>query len=342
MPKFSPTISAGTSMRSLTPSLTFRRGLIAFAAPLYLLLWLVLPAAVAETKPGPRDFQFKQIDDKSLGLWEGDRQVLVYRFGEMSLPGVRAAGTRSSYVHPIYGLDGEVLTDDFPADHYHHHGLFWGWPHVTVAGREYDLWKMRGIRIEFQRWLSKRAAADGAKLGIENAWLVRDKRVMKEEAWFEVHPASENGRSIDVKLMWSPTEEPVTLGGAEGKSYGGLSLRFAPRMETVVTVPHGRANQDLLITKLPWAELSGWFEGAANRSGIALFVSPRHPDFPPEWMTREYGLLAVGWPGVKPQTLLPGETVTCRYRLWIHRGTPDADEIQQAYEHYRAAMKPDS
>jgi hypothetical protein len=51
-------------------------------------------------------------------------------------------------------------------------------------------------------------------------------------------------------------------------------------------------------------------------------------------MTREYGLLAVGWPGVKPKTLLPGETVACRYRLWIHRDTLDAAEIQEVYDAY--------
>jgi hypothetical protein len=279
-------------------------------------------------------FRFKQIDDKSLGLWQGERPVLVYRFGEMSLPNNRMAGVRSSYVHPIHGLDGEVLTDDFPVDHYHHHGLFWGWPHVTIGGREYDLWKMRGIRFRFVRWLAKEAGRDGAKLGIENAWVVRDKPVVKEEVWLEVHPASKDGRIIDVKIDWTPIDQPITLGGAEGKSYGGVTLRYAPRKQTVITTPDGRASEDLLITKLPWADLSGQFEGAESPSGIALFVHPEHPQYPPEWMTRDYGVLAVGWPGVKAETLSPGKTVTCRYRLWIHRGTPDASDLAEEYQAY--------
>jgi hypothetical protein len=306
---------------------------------------MLLPAALvclsfialqsfAETPPAADGFQFRQFDEQSLGLWEGGRPVFVYRFGEMSLPGVRAAGVRSSYVHPIYGLDGEVITDDFPADHYHHHGLFWGWPHVTVAGREYDLWKMRGIRIEFQRWLGKRSTAKSAQLGVENGWFVRDKKVMTEEVWLDVQPADDAGRHIDVSLKWTPAGDPVTLGGAEGKSYGGLSLRFAPRTDTAITVPEGRAAEDLLIAKLPWADLSGQFKGAPAATGAALFVDPRHPGFPPEWMTRDYGLLAVGWPGVNPETLSPGKTITCRYRLWIHRGTPDAAQIQKLYDEY--------
>jgi hypothetical protein len=291
--------------------------------------------AIGEDTNGRRGFHYKIIDDRSLGLWEGNRPVLVYNFSEMTLPGVRAAGSRSSYIHPIYGLAGEVLTDDFPADHYHHHGLFWGWPHVTIAGREYDLWKMRGIRIGFQRWIEKEVDDEGATLSVENGWFVREKQVMREVVTLKVQPASADEQSIDVALAWTPTDEPITLGGAEGKSYGGVSLRFAPRTGTTVTVPDGRTAEDLLIAKLPWADLSATFRGAQSPSGAALFVHPQHPDFPPEWMTREYGLLAVGWPGVKPRTLRTGETTTCRYRVWIHGGLRDAADIDAAYQTYR-------
>jgi Methane oxygenase PmoA len=90
----------------------------------------------------------------------------------------------------------------------------------------------------------------------------------------------------------------------------------------------------LLITRLPWADLSAKFQGANATSGAALFVAPHHPGFPPEWMTRAYGLLAVGWPGVKPQTLESGKSVTCSYGLWIHRGRPDAASIQRVYDKF--------
>ena len=65
-----------------------------------------------------------------------------------------------------------------------------------------------------------------------------------------------------------------------------------------------------------------------------IFVKPDHPDFPPEWMTRDYGMLAVGWPGVNSKTFEPGEPVTCHYRVWIHRGNPDADTLKRQYESF--------
>jgi hypothetical protein len=228
-----------------------------------------------------------------------------------------------------------VLTDDFPVDHYHHHGLFWGWPHVSVGGREYDLWKMVGIRFEFKRWLGKEADAKGARLGVENAWMIRDKRVMKEELWFDVSPAMSDTRTIDVTLSWTPLED-ITLVGAEGKSYGGVTLRFAPRTGTTITTPSGVAKQDLLMTKMPWADLTAQFQGATKPSGAAVFVDPSHPNFPPQWMTRDYGVLAVGWPGIESVTLPAGKTVTCRYRVWIHSGKREPREIGEAYEAYAA------
>jgi hypothetical protein len=287
------------------------------------------------------EFRLEEVAGGAIKVWQGKQPVLIYHSELVKRTGAAAVGNRSSYVHPIYGLDGEVMTDDFPKDHYHHHGLFWGWPHVTIAGKDYDFWKMRGTDIRFKRWLSKEADKNLALLGVENEWLVGDKPVVREEVTLRIHPATAEGRLINIRLKWTALDEFITLGGAEGKSYGGLSLRFAPRDDTVVTVPSGPTSQDLLITRLPWADLSAKFQGAKATSGAALFVDPQHPDYPPEWMTRAYGLLAVGWPGVKPQMVESGKSMTCSYGLWIHRGRVDAAKIQSVYEAFsKSAIAP--
>jgi hypothetical protein len=280
------------------------------------------------------EFRFEDVKGGSIKLWQGKQPVLVYNSEQVKRTGAAAVGNRGSYVHPIYGLDGEVITDDFPKDHYHHHGLFWGWPHVTIEGKDYDFWKMRGTDIRFKRWRTKEVNKNVAVLGIENEWLAGDKPVVREEATLRVHSATADGRLIHIRLTWTALGQAITLGGAAGKSYGGLSLRFAPRENTMVTVPSGPTSEDLLITRLPWADLSAKFQGAITTSGAALFVDPQHPDFPPEWMTRAYGLLAVGWPGVKPQTLECGKPITCNYGVWIHRGRADAAKIQSVYDEF--------
>jgi len=118
-----------------------------------------------------------------------------------------------------------------------------------------------------------------AVLGVENRWFVGNKQVMREIVWIKVHPAASESRSIDVELTWRPTDQSITLWGAEGKSYGGLTLRFGPRSKTIITVPTGRTSEDLVETKLPWADLSGDLNrNAAGLSGAAVFVHPEHPE----------------------------------------------------------------
>jgi hypothetical protein len=311
---------------------------LAVACTLCLLL-NIAAAERSEKAPTPRDsFRFEPVSEKSLGLWEGERPVFVYNHGVIENPSMPNSRGRSSYFHPIYGLDEEILTDDFPKDHDYHRGLYWAWSHIKIGEQEYDSWSIRGIRTDFQKWLAKEVAPDKATLAAENGWFIGDKKVMTETVRIEAHAASPNSRAIDIELSWIPTDHPVTLAGAPEKSYGGFTFRFAPRSRTIITVPTGRTTDDLLMTKLPWADFSGDFtKDREDLSGAAIFVHPQHPNYPPTWMTRHYGLLAVGWPGVTPRTLPPAQPVTCRYRLWIHRGSPKVNEIQNAYDAYRVS-----
>ncbi|MDA1278262.1 MAG: PmoA family protein [Verrucomicrobia bacterium] len=298
---------------------------------------VVIICGIFPRAPASDSFHFTGLTEESLALFEGDRPVFVYNHGMIHQPGVPADRARSTYVHPLYGLDGEVLTDDFPADHTHHRGLFWAWPHVRVGEQHYDLWMLHGIEQRFERWLSRATDAGGATLGVENGWFVGNRRVVQEQVWIRAAPAGKDERVLDLEFTWIPLIEPLTLEGAEGKSYGGLTLRFAPRAQTVITTPLGQDEKDLSITRLPWADLSARFAGRAKASGAAIFVAPDHPDFPTEWLTRHYGVLCLGWPGVNPKTFQPGETIRCRYRVWIHRGSPDLETVRRAYRAYERA-----
>ncbi len=295
------------------------------------------PKPDSQPSEGAR-FRFSPVNEDSLLLWEGADRVMVYNHGMLLAEGAPEDRRRSSYVHPIFGLDGEVLTDDFPKDHYHHRGLFWTWPHVKVGGEEFDLWTIKGIRQRFERFLVQHTASTGATLAVENGWFVEDRKVMRERIWFRVYPANESGRCIDVDCFWIPTDRPVSLAGAAGKSYGGMTLRFAPRTDTRITTTLGSENKDLAMTHLPWADFSARFEGRDAFSGAALFVADDHPDYPPTWLTRHYGALCLGWPGVEAQTFPPSKPIHCRYRVWVHRDAPAKQTVEDAYEAYLVSL----
>ena len=290
-------------------------------------------------------FRLEDSSDKSLGMWDGDSPVLVYNHGTITAehaPENDPRRTRSCYIHPLHGLNGEVLTEDFPPDHFHHHGIFWTWPHVAIDGEEYDLWADRGIKQRFVRWLAREAGPVAGVIGVENGWFVGDRKVMIERVWIRAYKPAGDSRSLDLEFTWIPVDRPITLWGAGGKSYGGLTVRFAPPSRkdpsTTITVPSGPTAADLPETPLAWADFTSQFGDSPTRSGAAVFVDPNHPDYPPTWLTRHYGPLCVGWPGVHSKTFEPEKPIRLNYRIWIHKKPVETAQVQQAYDAYAAAL----
>ena len=292
----------------------------------------------------PGDFRFEAVNDASLGLWQGDRPVLVYNHGEITdqrVPEDDPRRRRGCYIHPVWGLGGEVITDDFPEDHYHHHGIFWAWPHVRIGETQYDLWTYRDIQQRFVRWICRQTGPVAAVLAIENGWFVGERKVMIERVWIRTFATNEGRRAIDISLTWIPVDRAVTLQGAAGKSYGGLTMRFAPhdREQTAITVPAGRAAEDLPEVPLAWADYTSRFTGAQAPSGATVMIGPSHPDFPPTWLTRHYGALCVGYPGVRAKTFEPGEPFTLEYRISVHDASAQLVDLEQDYGGYISALK---
>ena len=94
--------------------------------------------------------------------WSSDENgspVFVYNYGMMLKKGVAEDRTRCCYLHPVYAPNGVILTDDFPEDHPHHRGINWTWPVVTVDGKTYDLWTIKGILARFEKWEQERKPA---------------------------------------------------------------------------------------------------------------------------------------------------------------------------------------
>ena len=294
---------------------------------------------------GQRGFTWKDVDGKSLALRENGEPVLAYNYGTIGKEGVSEKYDRANYLHPVYGLDGEVLTEDFPKDHAHHRGVFWAWPHVVVDGKNHESWIPSDFQYNHERWIQRSASPINAVIAAENGWYAGGEKIMYERVRMTVHPAENGRRAIDFRFTWRPTDRPVTLQGRANpaKSYGGFSFRFNTRFreedgietsEVTITGPDGVTGKDLVNTRLKWADLTAPFRQEGKKSGAAIFIPPTHPDHPPTWLTRHYGCLCVGWPGVEARTLQPGEQVTCSYRVLIHRGQLSSDDLERAYARY--------
>jgi hypothetical protein len=66
---------------------------------------------------------------------------------------------------------------------------------------------------------------------------------------------------------------------------------------------------------------------------------PNHPDYPPEWLMRFYGVLNVSWPGLNMAEIPRDKPVRLCYRLLIHRGDARETDVEAQYRIYTADWK---
>lgn len=287
-------------------------------------------------------------DGAALTILEEDKPVLVYRYGMVTPPErVDEKFRRACYIHPLYGLAGEVLTQDFPIDHRHHRGVFWAWPKSTVGGRLADVWALEGIREVHESWLEKTAGDSEAVVAVQNLWVfddAPDKPVIREQVRFVVYPAQDDARSIDFMLRFDNiSPEPVEIRGSEAadmgttKGYGGFCLRpDATRKPMTFTAKDGIIVEDALSLETPWCDVSfPVAKDSPDLSGVAIFQHPANPGYPhPGWILRHYGFLGASWPHMDAHALAPGASVELRYRLFIHKGGAEQAQVSAAFQKF--------
>jgi len=313
---------------------------VLFIAVLGVVLFLVF-LIFSDRAAGPGDGRMTFVEDAAAGaltVMDGDRPVLTYRYGDQLPAGLDAKQTRSCYIHPLYSLDGEPLTADFPPDHLHHHGLFWTWPSVMVRGVSTQTWHPAepSLRQHFVRWAARDTTVEGARLAADVVWkLGESETVLEETVSLIVRPASSFGRAIDVEIVLRPVGGPLELRGASdaNKGYGGLCFRGAPLLTgAALTTDEGPLAEDSTGRPFRWADVS------TPDLGVSVFISPDHPDRPVGWLARNSyaGVLNPSWPGLAGTTLAADSPVPLRYRIYIHRGDTASGRVREAYEAYIA------
>ena len=269
------------------------------------------------------------------------RHVLSYQVRPKSLDG---KSTRANYVHPLYGLDGEVLTQDFPSDHIHHRGVFWAWHQLLVNGAKTgDSWDtsdylsvVKSVDVTdhgtvFSRvkitvdWTSSKLLDDSGE----------PKPFVRETTWLTVYAAAAETQLIDFVIQLKPLVDDVRIGGAENvKEYSGFTVRVKPPKGIKIVDESADLKEDGRGRTSRWMDVSGDY-GTNETSGIGILSHPKSTGFPYRWLLRHYGMQNVIYPG-RVASPLPKETpVTLRHRLVIHRkshATARVADQQRAFE----------
>src|SRR5687768_17349562 len=92
-------------------------------------------------------------NDEGIEIRQDDDGILFYQVKPKSLDGKYE---RANYIHPLYSLKGNVITEDFPKDHLHHHGLYSAWHQILLNGtpiadgwvNENISWKVLDSKVE--------------------------------------------------------------------------------------------------------------------------------------------------------------------------------------------------
>jgi hypothetical protein len=330
-------VEEGTARRIPAQVITEPAGTLCFIMPPRIATNEPRRFRVTNEKPDPKGFAISDADKDRIEITEGGRGVAAFVRGAILKPGVPGRYRRSCYLHPVYDLDGAVLTDDFPRDHFHHRGMSWAWPRVEAAGKRYDLWAVGDVKDRFGRVLSSQAGPVCAVLRVADRWVAgeHEQPLVDEILELCIWRAGSEGRAMDVFITLTAPGTPVTIGGQleDGKGYGGFNVRFAPRQDTHITGPDGRQPDNVNCVRMTWSDLSGQFtRGSETISGLAIFDSPGNPHFPNGWSNRAYGYLNPAWPGLDKFELKTGVPLRLRYRVWIHRGDATAGKVALAQQ----------
>jgi len=283
--------------------------------------------------------------DEGVLFQENGEDVLFYQSAPKSIDGEY---TRADYVHPLYSLDGAVLTEDFPEDHYHQRGIFWTWHQVLIGDQHIgDPWLCQDFAWNVHD-MSTQNVKDGAGQLIAQVdwtspqWVDENgerKIIARETCRITVYPRQENYRAIDFDIALLAVEENVKIGGSDDvKGYGGFSARIRLPEDISFTGPDGKVKPENTAVKAgPWIDMCASFSESGEKSGFAILQHPSNPDFPQQWILRSTGSMQNPvYPGREPVALSTENTTELHYRIILHKGTTERVSIKTLFQDYKS------
>lgn len=182
---------------------------------------------------------------QSLKVIETDSVITVKRDGtavvtynKTSPPapaGIDSVYERSGCLHPVSSPQGRTVTEMFPPDHPHQHGIFSAWVKTSYDGQPVDFWNLAGGqgRVLHERVVATFQHGDAA--GFEVDLIHRTETtppvdVLRERWKITVHPTDGTYHVFDLETTQSAvSDKPLTV---SKHHYGGFALRGLSRWLT--------------------------------------------------------------------------------------------------------------
>lgn len=278
---------------------------------------------------------FEKTDE---GIWikENGKNVLFYQAKTKSLEGKYP---RANYIHPLFNVNGKVITEDFPKDHLHHRGIFWAWHQVLIGDKKMgDAWECKNFVWDVQQFNQDVVSDNAITFSTHTLWkspAYKDdqgdmKAFMKERAAMTVHVKKENYRVIDFEISMLALVPDLKIGGSEDqKGYSGFSVRMKMpddiMFESVDGAVKPITNQ---LTAGSWMNISGSLNTPGHREGIVIICHPDNPMYPEKWILRKSGSMQNPvYPGRQPISISTTNPTVLKYRLVVYTGDMVSNSI---------------
>jgi Methane oxygenase PmoA len=273
------------------------------------------------------------------------RRVLTYQAepGELPRPDIKPIFRRGGYIHPVFTPEGRAITDDYPVDHPHHHGIWWAWTKTEYDGRQPDFWNMGDGtgRIDFdsldRTWNGRIHGGLTATTRFTDVTGGRSEVVLKDRWDVRVY-ALEDSKFLVFDIVSTQNlagNKPLVL---PEYRYGGLGVRGHIQWngkgdKTAFLTSEGKTREDGNGTSARWTHMGGVLDG--RPAGIAIldhpsnFRSPQPTRLNPDNPFFNYSPSVAGnW------TIEPGKPYVSRYRFVTYEGGPDRALLERLWNDY--------
>jgi hypothetical protein len=263
--------------------------------------------------------------DTGILFTEGDKKIAFY---QKDAAAMNLDKGRNNYFHPVYLPDGTVITENAPADHIHHRGIFWAWHQLLIDGKPIgDQWELKEFihdvkSVEFFRIEEGMATLKTIVNWNSPAFENGETPFVQERTRVNLYEQRKNYRIIQFEIELKALVGNVALGGSDDvKGYGGFSIRTKLPADVVFSSENGSVlPQNEAVEAGNYIHVSGSM-GHDSRPGGVLIYSANDFETANDWILRsENSMQNAVWPGRKPVALSETEPTVLRYALVLYSG----------------------
>jgi len=266
-------------------------------------------------------------EDKHAQIGVGEKPVLRYSHGIVRrFPDKPDKMDRGCYFHPLWTPSGRAVTQDFPADHLHHRGLWFSWVVANqgdVKANFWEFWQGRGQTLN--KGLTADAGPAFARLVVRNECVSGGKTLLRETLTCRAYPRPTDVWLVDLEVKHEAVGGDVVLGK---KHYGGLGYRGLDAWNGKdapidVLTSEGAKGRSGNFKPARWFDFTGKLPDD-GWGGLMVIEHPDNPRYPNRLRVHpSMPFVSTTLPQTADYTIKQGEPLVLRYRLVLHDGRPD-------------------